>query len=71
MKHQHQKKLLDAIGTEAYNGVDLFEDTTPFSNYETQDRTPSGGPDLGDPRDAGVDISSIMGVSSKIWQAMK
>ena len=68
---EHRKKLLDAINKDAYNGVDLFEDTTPFSNYETKDRTPSGGPDLGDPRDAGVDISSVMGMSSEIWKRMK
>lgn len=68
---EHRQKLLGAINKDAYNGVDLFEDTTPFSGYEGQDRTPNGGPDLGDPRDAGVDISSVMGASSEIWKRMK
>jgi len=68
---EHRQKLLDAINKDAYNGVDLFEDTTPFTNYENQDRSPSGGPDLGDPRDAGVDISSVMNLSSEIWKRMK
>jgi hypothetical protein len=68
---EHRQKLLDAINKDAYNGVDLFEDTTPFTGYESQDRKTSGGPDLGDPRDAGVDISSVMGMSSEIWKRMK
>ena len=29
---ERQKKLLDSIGRDAYNGVDLFEGTTPLSN---------------------------------------
>ena len=67
-----RKKLMDSISSDAYNGVDLFEGTEAFTAYEASTSGPSkGGPDLGDPRDAGVDISSIMGASSKIWQAMK
>ena len=65
---EHRKKLLDSIGGDAYNGVDLFEGTTPLSNAGE-----SQGPSvLGDnPNDAGVDISSIMGNAGKIWQAIK
>ena len=68
---EHRRKLLDSIGTDAYNGVDLFEGTEPLRNTGTpgESHTPSV---LGDnPNDAGVDISSIMGNSSKIWQAIK
>jgi hypothetical protein len=68
---EHRRKLLDSIGGDAYNGVDLFEGTEPLRN--------TGAPGEGhkpsvlgnDPTDAGVDISSIMGNSSKIWQAIK
>ena len=68
---EHRKKLLDSIGGDAYNGVDLFEGTEPLRNTGTpgQAHTPSVLGD--DPSDAGVDISSIMGNSSKIWQAIK
>ena len=67
---EHREQLMNAISRDAYNGVDIFEGTEPLTNYEAS--TPSkGGPDLGDPRDAGVDISSIMGASSQIWKAMK
>jgi hypothetical protein len=68
----HRKKLLDAIGADAYNGVNLFEDTTPLKRATN----PTGGPEIpsvlgDDPSDAGVDISSIMGGAAQIWQAMK
>ena len=29
---EHRKKLLEAVSTDAYNGVDLFEGTTPLNN---------------------------------------
>ena len=67
---EHREKLMNAISRDAYNGVDIFEGTEPLTNYEAA-APKKGGPDLGDPRDPGVDISSIMGVSSQIWKAMK
>lgn len=66
-----RRRMMEAVSKDAYNGVDLFEGTEAFTSYEASGGSSKGGPDLGDPRDAGVDISSIMGVSSKIWQAMK
>ena len=70
---EHKKKMLDAIGKDAFNGVDLFEGTSPMSSYESgASSTPKAGSvDLGSPNDAGVDISSIMGGASQIWKAMK
>lgn len=60
-------KMREAVSRDAYNGVDLFEGTEPLPT-----KAPAqGSVDMGDPRDPGVDISSIMGSSSKIWQAMK
>ena len=67
---EHRKKLLEAVSKDAFNGVDLFEGTEPLSKYESSDPKP-GSVDLGDPKDSGVDISSIIGNSSKIWDAMK
>jgi hypothetical protein len=63
-----RKKLLEAIGKDAYNGVDLFEGTAPAPSQREQS---AGAVDLGDPSDSGVDISSIMGGASKMWEAMK
>jgi len=54
---EHKKKLLDAIGGEAYGGVNIFEGTTPMS-------APSNPQDQGAlsevaSNDPGVDISGI------------
>ena len=64
-----KKRMLEAIGKDAYNGVDLFEGTTPAPGQ--QQEAPAGSVDLGSPADSGVDISALMGGASKIWQAMK
>lgn len=68
---EHRKKLLDSIGEGAYNGVDLFEGTEPIRESGTPG-APHKPSVLGDdPTDAGVDISSLMGNASKVWQAIK
>ncbi len=66
---EHRKKLMEAIDNDAYNGVNLFEGTEPMASQGAQ--ASKGGADLGNPGDAGVDISSLMGGASKIWDAMK
>jgi len=68
----NRQKLMDAIGNDAYNGVNLFEGTEPTRDAGGPP-TPgkAGAVDLGDPRDSGVDISSIMGGASRMWEAMK
>jgi len=64
---EYKQNLMKTIGEDAYNGVNLFEGTVPHTNT-----TPSqGDTDLGNARDPGVDISSIVGKSSAIWQALK
>ena len=65
---EQKRKLLDSIGTSAYNGVDLFEGTTPTKASPSQGA--SQGP-LNDvaPNDPGVDISSLMG-SAHNWSKM-
>jgi hypothetical protein len=68
---EHRRKLLDSIGSDAYNGVDLFEGTEPLRNTGTPGQAHKASV-LGDnPNDAGVDISSIMGNASQIWKAIK
>jgi len=66
----HRKKLMQSIGSEAYNGVNLFEGTEPMTNYDVSEPKP-GSVDLGHPNDAGVDISSLLGGTSNLWKAMK
>ena len=69
MKEQ-RAKMMDAIGANAYNGVNLFENTEPLSAQERPAAQP-GAVDLGNPADSGVDISSLMGGATKIWKGMK
>ena len=67
----HRKKMMEAIGADAYNGVNLFEGTEPMTSADSGNSGGSGAVDLGNPSDAGVDISSLIGGASKIWKGMK
>jgi nitrogen regulatory protein PII len=68
MKEQRQR-LLDEIGKDAYNGVDLFEGTRPAAPETSgaQAASPLGNKDPGDP---GVDISGIVALGGKNWKAL-
>ena len=66
---EHRRKLMDAIGKDSYNGVDIFENVEPVRPQAATPR--AGAVDLGDPSDSGVDISSILGNASDIWKALK
>ena len=62
---QTRKKMSEAVGKDAYGGVDLFEGTTPASApAETKQGDPLGGVA---PNDAGVDISNLFGGANKTW----
>ena len=63
-----RKALMDSIGQGAYNGVNLFEGTTPAPA-----QSPSQGQGALDgiaPNDPGVDISKLMSKTSAIWAKM-
>ena len=63
---ERRKRILDAVGSDAYNGVDLFEGTTPAPAPANQ--TNQQGPLSGiSPSDPGVDISSLLG-SANMWK---
>jgi hypothetical protein len=63
-----RKRMLDAVGKDAYNGVDLFAGTTPTSApAESKQGDPLSGVD---PRDSGVDISQLFGGVNKNWSGM-
>ena len=66
---ERKRKLLDSIGKDAYNGVNLFEGTTPTSAPSSAQG--QGPLDSVAPHDPGVDISGIFsGHSAKIWQKL-
>ena len=66
---KHKKKLMGAIGSDAYGGVDLFEGTTPAPGQASQGQAanPMSGTD---PNDAGIDISGIMSAGGNRWKDM-
>ena len=68
---EHRKKLLDSIGRDAFNGVDLFEGTAPTKSSPSPGNSHRPSVLGDDPSDAGVDISSLMGQAGKVWQAIK
>ena len=57
-----KRKLLDSIGKDAYNGVDLFEGTTPAPAPVS--RGGKGALSGVQPGDKGVDISNIPGMNN-------
>ena len=71
-RKERRRKILDSIGRDSYNGVDLFEGTTPMSNRDSGVRTTPHGSKALDgvsPNDPGVDISAF-GASSAIWSKL-
>ena len=65
---EHRSKLMSAIGKEAYNGVNLFEGTSPAPAQapSTHAASPLSGQA---PNDAGVDISNLFKSSATHWSA--
>ena len=68
---EHRKKLLSAIGDDAYNGVDLFEGTTPITSAPKPGAPPAPqGPLAGiAATDPGVGITNLFGSVGKNWKA--
>lgn len=68
--HEQKRKMLDAIGKDAYNGVDLFEGTSPMTSRNNGSMSPQGSKPMDGvaPSDPGVDISSF--TSSNIWKKL-
>ena len=68
---EHRRRMLDSIGSESYNGVDLFEGTTPISSRDAGVGSTGGSRALEGvaPNDPGVDLSSF-GTSSALWSKL-
>ena len=71
LKEQRQK-MLDAIGRDSMNGVNVFEGTDPL---HSSGEIGAGGPKSAlsgvDPKDAGVDISDLAGIFGDTWKVIK
>ena len=65
---EHKKKLMSAIGGDAYNGVNLFEGTSPVAPQASP--TAQASPMSGQaPADPGVDITGLFGTVGRNWNA--
>ncbi len=65
LRLERKKRMLDSIGKDAYNGVDLFEGTTPAPPQREQGQGALSGVD---PRDPGIDITKF--ASSGMWKKL-
>ena len=65
-----RKQLLDAIGKDSYNGVNLFEGTEPLRQGGSSSGISSSPLSNMDPGDAGVNIEGILAVGGSKWKAL-
>jgi hypothetical protein len=65
---QGKAKLMAAIGGNTFNGVDLFEGTTPAPAAQSLAEQASPLSDQ-HPSDAGVDITNLLGAVGRNWNA--
>lgn len=66
---QTREGLMEAIGKDAYGGIDLFEGTTPAPS--AGDSSPHGPLAGQDSRDPGVDISALVNLKGSLWNKLK
>ena len=66
---ERRRKMLDSIGRDAYNGVDLFEGTQPLRESKTSAPHGSKALDGVAPNDPGVNLSAL-GVNTAIWSKL-
>jgi len=71
--NNQKRKLLDAIGKDAYGGVDLFEGTQPLTTGgNPESRTQAQGALSGYAADdAGVNIDGLLNIAGGAWKKIK
>jgi hypothetical protein len=65
-----RKMLLDAIGRDAYGGVDIFEGVEPAPPQQSPQTMAANPLANENPNDPGVDISGIFDMGGKNWKAL-
>ena len=68
---ERRRKMLDSIGRDAYNGVDLFEGTQPLQERRSTTNSPHGSKPLDGiaPNDPGVNLGAL-GVDTRLWSKL-
>ena len=69
---KNKKKLLDAIGTSSYNGVDVFEGTKPLKKGGSTSNSSGGYKAFEgvDPNDPGVNIDALTKNLGGVWKKL-
>jgi hypothetical protein len=69
---ENKKKLLDAIGSSSYNGVDVFEGTKPLKKGGSASKNSGGYKafDGVDPNDPGVNIDALTSTLGNTWKKL-
>jgi len=67
--NETRRTMLDAIGNSAFNGVDLFEGTTPMRADNSSSTAMADPLSNQDPEDSGIDISRLMG-EANVWKKL-
>jgi len=69
--NERRRKMLDAIGRDAYGGVDLFEGTQPLQERRSSTASPHGSKPLDGiaPHDPGVNLGAL-GVDTRLWSKL-
>ena len=69
---ENKKKLLDAIGSSSYNGVDVFEGTKPLKKGGSASKKSGGYKafDGVDPNDPGVNIDGLTNALGNTWKKL-
>lgn len=69
---ESKNKMLEAIGKDAYGGVNVFEGTEPLTRGGSPNSAPSHSPLANiDPNDKGVSIDGLLGAFGDKWNALK
>ena len=68
---EQRKRMLDSIGRDAFNGVDVFEGTQPLNERRSSGVAPHGSKPLDGiaPNDPGVNLAAL-GVNPGIWKKL-
>ena len=67
---ESRKGMLDAIGNSTFNGVELFEGTTPMAGAGSATPKPQSPLANYAPGDSGIDISGIMNTAGGEWKQL-
>jgi hypothetical protein len=65
-----KKRLIESIGKDAFNGVNIFEGVAPAPAQKSKTQIAADPLSDRDPSDPGVDISDIFSAGGKNWKAL-